>query len=218
MNYAHTDPRLDELTLVLADDHAIVRLGFRLLLEGVGARVLAEADSGEAAQRLVAELKPDVLVMDLSMPGCGGLSALERILARQPDARVLIASAHTDPLTAERTLKAGAAGYLCKRSSPDELLRAVALVAAGQRYLDPDIAAQLHRADRPEHPAEALTDKEFHVFLQLAQGRSVAEVADTFHLSPNTVGTHLYRIKQKLGIQNMAELAMAAVRAGVIEV
>ncbi|MCK6372874.1 MAG: response regulator transcription factor [Zoogloea sp.] len=210
--------KLDHLTLVLADDHAIVRMGFRLLLEGVGARVLAEADSGEAAQRLFSEHTPDVLVMDLSMPGCGGLSALERILAREPGARVLIASAHADALTAERALKAGAAGYLCKRSAPDELLRAVGLVAAGQTYIDPEIAAVLRRADRPEHPAEALTDKEFHVFLQLAQGHSVAEVADTFHLSPNTVGTHLYRIKQKLGIQNMAELAMAAVRAGLIEV
>jgi two-component system invasion response regulator UvrY len=210
--------KLDTLTVILADDHAIVRMGFRLLLEGVGARVLAEADSGEAAQRLFAEHAPDVLVMDLSMPGCGGLSALERILARAPGARVLIASAHADALTAERALKAGAAGYLCKRSAPDELLRAVGLVAAGQAYIDPEIAAVLRRADRPEHPAEALTDKEFHVFLQLAQGRSVAEVADTFHLSPNTVGTHLYRIKQKLGIQNMAELAMAAVRAGLIEV
>ncbi len=209
---------LDNLTLVLADDHAIVRMGFRLLLEGVGARVLAEADSGEDAQRLFAEHSPDVLVMDLSMPGCGGLSALERILAREPEARVLIASAHADALIAERALRAGAAGYLCKRSAPDELLRAVGLVSIGQRYIDPEIAAVLRRADRPEHPAEALTDKEFHVFLQLAQGHSVAEVADTFHLSPNTVGTHLYRIKQKLGIQNMAELAMAAVRAGLIEV
>lgn len=215
---SHPDPRLDNKRFVLADDHAIVRMGFRLLLEGVGATVLAEADSGEAAQRLVAELEPDVLMMDLSMPGCGGLAALERILARQPATRVLIASAHSDPLTAERAIRAGATGYLCKRSAPDELLRAASLVAAGQRYLDPDIAAQLHRADRPEHPAEALTDKEFNVFLQLAQGRSVAEVASDFHLSPNTVGTHLYHIKQKLGLQNMAELAMAAVRSGLIEV
>lgn len=210
--------KFDHLTVLLADDHAIVRMGFRLLLEGVGARVLAEADSGETAQRLFAELSPDVLVMDLSMPGCGGLAALERILARAPAARVLIASAHADALTAERALKAGAAGYLCKRSAPDELLRAVERIATGQRYIDPEIASALHRADRPEHPADALTDKEFHVFLQLAQGHSVAEVADAFHLSPNTVGTHLYRIKQKLGIQNMAELAMAAVRAGLIEV
>lgn len=210
--------KFDTLTLVLADDHAIVRMGFRLLLEGVGARVLAEADNGEAAQQLYAQHRPDVLVMDLSMPGCGGLAALERIRAKWPQARVLIASAHADAITAERALKAGAAGYLCKRSAPDELLRAVERVAAGHTYLDPEIATLLHRADRPEHPAEALTDKEFHVFLQLAKGHSVAEVADTFHLSPNTVGTHLYRIKQKLGVQNMAELAMAAVRAGLIEV
>ncbi len=209
---------LSALSLVLADDHAIVRMGFRLLLEGVGARVLAEADSGEAAQQLMQELDPDVLVMDLSMPGCGGLAALERILARKPGQKVLIASAHADAITAERALKVGAAGYLCKRSPPDELLKAVGQVAAGQPYIDPEIAAALRRADRPEHPAEALTDKEFSVFLQLAQGRSVAEVAETFHLSPNTVGTHLYHIKQKLGVQNMAELAMAAVRSGLIEV
>ncbi len=209
---------LASLTLVLADDHAIVRMGFRLLLEGVGARVLAEADSGEKAQLLMTELDPDVLVMDLSMPGCGGLAALERILARKPGQKVLIASGHADAIIAERALKAGAAGYLCKRSPPDELLKAVGLVAAGQRYIDPEIAAALRRADRPEHPAEALTDKELSVFLQLAQGRSVAEVAETFHLSPNTVGTHLYHIKQKLGVQNMAELAMAAVRSGLIEV
>ena len=126
----HPDPRLDHKRFVLADDHAIVRMGFRLLLEGVGASVLAEADSGEAAQRLVAELEPDVLMMDLSMPGCGGLAALERILARQPATRVLIASAHSDPLTAERAIRAGATGYLCKRSAPDELLRAASLVAA----------------------------------------------------------------------------------------
>lgn len=209
---------LDKLTLVLADDHAIVRMGFRLLLEGVGARVLAEADSGEAARQLMTEFNPDVLMMDLSMPGCGGLAALEWILAKKPGARILIASAHFDAVSASRALKAGAAGYLCKRSPPQELLNAVSRVAAGQRYVDPEIAATLARADCPEHPSEALTDKEYKVFLQLAQGRSVAEVASAFHVSANTVGTHLYHIKQKLGVQNMAELAMAAVRAGLIEV
>ncbi|WP_374480890.1 response regulator [Zoogloea sp.] len=211
-------PNLSKLRIILADDHAIVRMGFRLLLEGVGAQVIDEADSGEAAQQLMATQDPDVLVMDLSMPGCGGLAALERIMARKPQTRVLIASAHADAITAERALKLGAAGYLCKRSPPEELLQAVSQIAAGQRYIDPEIASALRRADRPEHPAEALTDKEFNVFLQLAQGRSVAEVASDFHLSPNTVGTHLYHIKQKLGVQNMAELAMAAVRSGLIQV
>lgn len=211
-------PNLSKLRIILADDHAIVRMGFRLLLEGVGAQVIDEADSGEAAQQLMATQDPDVLVMDLSMPGCGGLAALERIIARKPQARVLIASAHADAITAERALKLGAAGYLCKRSPPEELLQAVSQIAAGQRYIDPEIASALRRADRQEHPAEALTDKEFNVFLQLAQGRSVAEVASDFHLSPNTVGTHLYHIKQKLGVQNMAELAMAAVRSGLIQV
>jgi two-component system, NarL family, invasion response regulator UvrY len=208
---------LAHLSLILADDHAIVRMGFRLLLEGLGARILAEAETGEEALQTLIQHQPDILVMDLSMPGCGGLAALERIHSKWPTLRVLIASAHADAITAQRALKAGAAGYLCKRSPPDELLRAVALVARGQRYIDPDIAAVLQRADRPEHPAEILTDKEYNVFLHLARGRSVAEVAEAFHLSPNTVGTHLYHIKQKLGVQNMAELAMTAIRAGLIE-
>jgi DNA-binding CsgD family transcriptional regulator len=135
-----------------------------------------------------------------------------------PARSVLIASAHSRP-PHRRTRPPGRRHRLpVQAQRPRRTASAASLVAAGQRYIDPDIAAQLRRADRPEHPAEALTDKEFHVFLQLAQGRSVAEVARRFHLSPNTVGTHLYRIKQKLGVQNMAELAMAAVRAGVIEV
>ncbi|HNA69248.1 MAG TPA: response regulator transcription factor [Rhodocyclaceae bacterium] len=211
-------PELSARTVLLADDHAIVRMGFRLLLEGVGVHIIGEAESGEEAQRLAAELRPDVLVMDLSMPGCGGLAALERILTRSPAQAVLIASAHADAVTARRALKLGARGYLCKRSPPGELLTAVARIAAGQTYIDPGIAPELARGDKSADPAEALTDKEFHVFLQLARGRSVNEVAATFHLSPNTVGTHLYHIKQKLGVQNMAELAMAAVRAGLIEV
>ncbi|MER2554845.1 MAG: response regulator transcription factor, partial [Thauera sp.] len=131
-----------------------------------------------------------------------------------------IASAHADAIIAERALKAGAAGYLCKRSPPDELLKAVSLVAAGQRYIDPAIAPALALAQFAGggDPVAALTEKEFAVFLQLARGRSVAEIADAHSLSPSTVGTHLYHIKQKLDVANAAELALVAVRCGLIEV
>lgn len=210
---------LADLNILLADDHAIVRMGFRLLLEGAGASVAAEAESGEEALRLYAELLPDVLVMDISMPGIGGLAALERLLAHHPEARVLMLSAHQDAVIPVRALKAGAIGYLCKRCLPEEFIRAVRQVSRNQRYLDPELAQQvaLTQLSGAAHPANALTDKEFTVFLQLAQGRSVNEVALDFHLSASTVGTHLYHIKQKLNAANTASLAVIAMRAGLME-
>jgi len=205
--------------ILLADDHAIVRLGFRLLLEGDGGCVVGEAESGEQALRLYAELAPDLVVMDVSMPGIGGLAALERLRSRHPQARVLMLSAHHDPVIPVRALKAGALGYLCKRCSPDEFLRGVRQVARNQRYIDPEMAQEIALAQLSgtAHPVESLSEKEFSVFLQLAQGCSVNDVAKTFHLSASTVGTHLYHIKQKLNAGNAAELALIAMRAGLIE-
>jgi two-component system invasion response regulator UvrY len=214
-------PSLHDLRILLADDHAVVRMGFRLLLEGAGARVVGEADCGEAAVQAWGRLQPDLLLMDVSMPGIGGLGALERVLAHHPQARVLMLSAHDDTQIPARALRAGAGGYLSKRAHPDELLHAVATVARGQRYIDPALAPALARAQfsgGSDDPLAALTEKEFAVFLQLARGRSVAEIAATHSLSPSTVGTHLYHIKQKLDVANAAELALVAVRCGLIEV
>lgn len=210
---------LSGLRILLADDHAIVRMGFRLLLEGAGAVVAGEAASGEDVLRLYGELLPDVLVMDVSMPGIGGLAALERLAARHPGARVLMLSAHQDALIPVRALKAGAIGYLCKRCLPDEFLQAVRQVGRQQRYIDPELAQQvaLAQISGTSHPADTLTEKEFTVFLQLAQGRSVNQVAQDFHLSASTVGTHLYHIKQKLNASNAAELAVIAMRSGLME-
>jgi len=205
--------------ILLADDHAIVRMGFRLLLEGAGATVVAEAETGEQAVRLYAELAPDMVVMDISMPGIGGLAALERLRAHHPNARVLMLSAHQDAVIPVRALKAGALGYLCKRCAPDEFLRGVRQVASNQRYIDPELAQEIALAQLSgtAHPAETLTDKEFAVFLKLAHGRSVSDIAGDFHLSASTVGTHLYHIKQKLNVSNAAELAVIAMRAGLME-
>lgn len=211
--------RLNRQRLVLADDHAVVRMGFRLLLEGAGATVIDEVDSGEAAIDSYLAHRPDALIMDVSMPGLGGLGALERLRAHEPDARVLLLSAHDDAQIPSRALKAGATGYLSKRAHPEELLRATATVCRGQRYIDPDIAADLALAQigATGDPVGRLTDREFAVFLQLARGCSVNEVAGISHLAPSTVGTHLYHIKQKLGANNAAELALIAVRCGLIE-
>lgn len=205
--------------ILLADDHAVVRLGFRLLLEGVGAEVVAEADRGEGAIRLYAEHDPDVLVMDVSMPGIGGLAALERLLGVAPKARVLMLSAHEDAIVPVRAMRIGARGYLCKRASPDEFLRAVGEVARDRRYLDPALAqvVALAQLSGSASPVETLTAKELAVFMKLAVGRSVNEVAEDFCLSASTVGTHLYHIKQKLQVNNAAELTLVALRNGLIE-
>lgn len=210
---------LNHLTVLLADDHTLVRMGFRLLLEGAGAANVIEADSGEAALNRYDETQPDVLVMDISMPGMGGLAALLRLRSRHSTARVLMLSAYHDAITPVRALKAGALGYLSKRCPPEELVKAVHQVSRDQRYLDPELAQSVALAHLTgdADPAGTLTDKELLVFLQLAQGRSVNEVAHDFHLSPSTVGTHLYHIKQKLNVHNAAEMTMVALRSGFIE-
>jgi two-component system invasion response regulator UvrY len=207
------------IRVMLVDDHAVVRMGFRLLLQGTSdIAVAAEASSGEEAVRTFPEVRPDVLVMDISMPGIGGLEAIGRILAREPAARILVLSAHEDVMHARRVLKAGAAGYLTKRSA-EELIQAIRQVDQGKTFLEPSIAQQIamQQLSGQKSPVDMLSEKEFKVFLALARGQSVQEIADVMSLSPRTIGTHLYNIKQKLGAANSAELAIIAIRAGLIE-
>ena len=205
--------------VMLVDDHAVVRVGFRMLLQAApDIQVVAEADTGEAACQKYAEAAPDVVVMDLAMPGMGGIEAVRRILARDPRARILALSAHEDTAHPRRVLKAGALGYLSKRSAPEALIEAVLAVAARQRYLDPAIAQRLAMEELAgsQDPVKALSEREFEVFIQLAKGQSVAQIAENLKLSPNTVGTHLYNVKQKLGAANQAELTLIALNHGLI--
>jgi two-component system invasion response regulator UvrY len=206
--------------VMLVDDHAVVRMGFRLLLEGsCNIKVVAEADSGEEAVRIYPEVRPDVVVMDISMPGIGGLEAVNRILAKDPAARILVLSAHEDTMHPKRVLKAGAMGYLSKRSAAEELIQAIRQVSQGKTFIEPAIAQQLamQQITGDRNPMDVLSDKEFKVFLSLARGQSVAKIAEVLCLSPRTVGTHLYNIKQKLDAANSAELALIAMRRGLID-
>jgi len=209
------------IRVLLVDDHAVVRMGFRLLLQSVAEMsVIAEADSGESACQLYAEHNPDVVVMDLAMPGMGGLEALRRISARHPQAKVLTLSAHDDPMHARRALQEGALGFLSKRSAPEALLEAVAVVAAGKRYIDPVLAQKLALAEfdgGAKSPVERLSEREFEVFVRLAGGATVQRIASDLNLSASTIGTHLYNIKQKLGVVNQSELTLIAIRHGLIE-
>ena len=205
--------------VMLVDDHALVRMGFSMLLADAQVEVVAEASSGEQACQDYARVQPDVVVMDLSMPGMGGLEALRRLLAQDPKARVLVLSAHEDTAHPRRALRAGALGYLTKRSAPDALIAAVSALARGERYVDATTAQALALAqiDGESSPADTLSEREFSVFLQLARGLSVARIAENLKLSPSTVGTHLYHVKQKLGAGNQSELTLVALRWGLIE-
>lgn len=209
------------IRVLLVDDHPVVRTGFRLLLQShAELSVAGEADSGEAACRSYVELDPDVVVMDLAMPGMGGLEALKRIRAHHPDARVLALSAHDDPVHARRALSEGALGFLSKRGAPEALIEAVTTIAAGLRYVDGEIAQKLALADLGGEglsPIERLSEREFEVFMRLARGQTVARIAEDLKLSASTVGTHLYNIKQKLGVSNQSELTLLAIRHGLLE-
>jgi two-component system invasion response regulator UvrY len=209
------------IRVLLADDHAVVRTGFRLLLQTQNdVSVVGEAASGEAACQLYAELAPDVLVLDLAMPGMGGLETLKRIRAKHAHARVLALSAHDDPVHARRALHEGALGFLSKRSAPETLLEAVTVVAAGRRFIDASLAQKLALAEvegAGKSPVERLSEREFDVFIRLAQGATVQKIADDLKISASTVGTHLYNIKQKLGVVNQSELTLIAIRNGLIQ-
>jgi two-component system invasion response regulator UvrY len=209
------------IRVLLVDDHAVVRMGFRLLLQSnPGITVVGEADSGEAACQLFLELAPDVVIMDIAMPGMGGVEALRRIRARQPQAKILTLSAHDDLMHARRTLQEGALGFLSKRSAPEMLLEAVTAIATGRRYIDPALAQKLALAEfdgAAKSPVEQLSEREFEVFVRLAGGATVQRIAQDLNLSASTVGTHLYNIKQKLDVVNQSELTLIAIRHGLIE-
>ena len=209
------------LKVMLVDDHAVVRTGFKLLLQACNdIEVVAEADSGEAACQMYEAVAPDVVVMDIAMAGMGGIEAIKRLLAKNSRARILALSAHEDTSHPKRALQAGALGYLSKRSAPEVLIDAIRLIAQGQRYLDAQIAQRMAMQDLTgkQGPMEKLSAREFEVFMQLARGQSVAQISGTLALSSSTVGTHLYNIKQKLRLVNQAEMALLAVRHGLIDV
>ena len=210
------------IRVLLVDDHTVVRFGFRLLLDAAAdVKVVAEADSGEAAYTMYGSCTPDVAILDLSMPGMGGIEAIKRIRTHYRDARLLALSAHDDAMHARRALTQGALGFLSKRSAPETLLDAVRTVAVGRRYIDPALAQELALAEidgGAEMPLEKLSEREFEIFLRLAKGAAVQGIANDLNLSASTVGTHLYNIKQKLGASNQSELTLIALRAGLIDV
>lgn len=202
--------------VLLVDDHAVVRAGYRRLLESTGGiRVAAEAERGEQAYTLFLEHPVDVVVIDISLPGMSGIEALSRILRRDASARVLVFSMYEEVIFARQALEAGALGYVTKRSAAEVLVEAVNAVAAGRRYLSEDVREAAESRDRSV-PLSELAPREFEVFRLLAEGRDAREIASILSVSYKTVANYSTAIREKLGVSNTAGLTRLAVREGVV--
>jgi DNA-binding NarL/FixJ family response regulator len=205
-----------KIRVLLVDDHEVVRSGFRRLIEQ-SAIVCAEAADGEEAYRIYAQCNPDVTVMDLNMPGMGGLESLRRILARHASARVLVFSMHDSIAFVNQALRAGARGYITKASAADVLITGIEAVARGERYLSPDLAQRISLADQGEsNPLSQLTAREFELFRLFAEGRTVDDIAAALNISQKTVANYQTQIRQKLNIASAVDLVRLALRYGVI--
>lgn len=220
MGAAGAEDRMS-IRIVLVDDHGLFRAGvLALLVDQSDMEVVGEAEEGLAAVKLATDLKPDVVLMDVSMKGMNGIEATRRILGKHPNTKVLCLSMHGEKQFVEAVLAAGASGYLLKDCSPKELVRALRSVTKGEAYLSPRIAALVvadyaaHLTDHVSSPNLLLTGREREVLQLLAEGFSTAEIAERLHLSGKTVGTHREHLMKKLDIHNLAGLTKYAIRAG----
>ena len=211
---------MSTIRIMLVDDHAVVRAGVRRLLEQ-DARflVVAECDSGERAYQQFGEYLPDITVMDLSMPGMGGMEAIGRIIARYPTAKLLVLSMHENAAFASQALKAGARGYLAKNGLAEELIGALESIANGQTYINANISQKITQQflSNEDTPLQQLSTREFEIFRLLAEGCDSNLIATTLSISSKTVANYQTSIKQKLGINNSVELVRLAIRHGLID-
>ena len=209
-----------KVTIFLVDDHAVVRAGVRRLLEQEALfDVIGEAESGEKAYHMFGELKPDVMVMDLSMPGMGGLEAIRRILMRHERARILVLTMHEDLSFANQALKLGAKGYLIKNTLGDDLVKSIQTVSRGEVFLSDEIAKKMamQSISGEQDPIHELSAREFEIFRLLAEGLEIDAIATTLNISSKTVSNYQTMIKQKLNINTPVELIRYAIKAGVIK-
>ena len=208
----------DQLTVLIVDDHPVVRQGLRVLLDvHDGIEVAGEAADGEEALALAAALEPDVILLDLKLPGLDGVAVLTELRSRGIGARVLVLTSANDPAQVSRAVQAGASGFLYKDVDPDALIRAIRAVNDGNLLLAPDAAAPLMAAHAtpaaaPRGGLASLTVREREVLDQLARGRSNREIARELHVSEKTVKTHVSSVLAKLGVQDRTQAALYAVR------
>jgi DNA-binding NarL/FixJ family response regulator len=215
---------LDELGVLLVDDHDLFRTGLRNLLEQEGVNVVGEAENGEAAIRLAADLAPDVVIMDLNMPGAGGVETTRRLSGLAPLSRVVVLTISADDDDVMNAVMAGACGYLLKDSSIQELIAGIRAASEGESLISPQIAAKVLQRLRAQskdiHAAETiraeLSDRELQVLKLIANGKDNAQIAGELFISPKTVKNHISNILMKLQIENRIQAAVYAVRSGIV--
>jgi len=213
------------IRVLVADDHAIVREGVRMILaKEPDIEVIGEAGDGQQALDLAATLRPQVVIMDISMPGMGGIEATQRLRAAQPDVQVLALTMHEDETYVFQLLRAGAAGYVLKRAAAQDLVQAVRAAARGEAFLYPSVARKvvedyLKRVETGEEREryDGLTAREKEILTLIAQGLSNHQIAEQLYISIKTVQTHRAHILEKLGLHDRTELVRYAIRKGLIE-
>jgi DNA-binding NarL/FixJ family response regulator len=221
---SHPEKQLDELRVLLVDDHDLFRTGLRTLLEEQGIHVVGEAENGHVALRLVEEIAPDVVIMDLKMPGLAGVETTQRITGISPLTRIVVLTISIDDDDVMRAVMAGACGYLLKDSSIDQLIAGIRAAAAGESLISPQIAAKLLQrlraqtadVDAAETIRTELSDRELEVLRLIANGKDNAQIASDLFISPKTVKNHISNILMKLQMENRIQAAVYAVRSGIV--
>jgi DNA-binding NarL/FixJ family response regulator len=211
---------MKKISVMLVDDHMIVRSGVRRLLESAeDFEIVAEAESGEQAYDLFPKLEPEVTLMDLNMPGMGGIETIIRIKNRYPNAQIIVLSMYEHGPFIAQAMKAGAKGYLTKSSLGDELIKAIKLVAQGRNFMSSSVAQNfaIDSVTKPQNPFDELSAKEFEIFRLIAQGKEIEEIADALKLSEKTIANYQSILKKKLNVSNSIEIVKLALQNGLID-
>jgi len=209
------------INILLVDDHELVRTGISRIIDDVrGMKVIGEAESGEEAVKWCRSNHPDVVLMDINMPGIGGLDAMQRILRFNEDIKIIMLTMHTENPFPSKVMQAGAVGYLSKAAAPDEVLAAIRSVNAGQRYLAPEIAQQMALSQispTSDDPFGVLSERELQIMMMITKGQRVVEISEQLNLSSKTINSYRYRLFDKLGVHGDVELTHLAIRYGMLD-
>ncbi len=209
------------IDVLLVDDHVLIRTGMRRIIDDVrGMRVIGDVNSGEEAVKWCHNNVVDVILMDINMPGIGGLEAMNKILRFNASLNVIMLTMHTENPFPTKVMQAGAAGYLSKAAPPEEVLNAIRIVHSGQRYLSPEIAQQMalsQISDSADEPLSKLSERELQIMIMITKGLRVVDISEQLNLNPKTINSYRYRLFDKLGIKGDVELTHLAIRYGMLD-
>ncbi len=204
----------------MVDDHELVRTGIRKILDDIkGLKVIGESKTGEEAVKFCRKTEPDVVLMDMDMPGMGGLEATKKILRYAPDIKIIVLTVHSEDPFPTKVMQMGASGYLTKGAGSDEMINAIRVVHSGQRYLTPDVAQQMALSQfksTEENPFSTLSERELQIMLMITRGERVPDISEQLILSTKTINSYRYRMFEKLGVGNDVELTHLAIRHGML--